>query len=89
MRLVLAIVLLAYGAVSFAQQKPQRAVRCTATPVCAQKSASCKSVQRTYTGASVGKAKDSIVQACVKANHSDRCNCIQQCRDAAQCVPAP
>ena len=87
MRLVLAIVLLAYGAAAVAQQKPQRSMRCTAAPACPQKGASCKSVQRTYTGAAVGKAKDSIIQACVKANHNDRCNCIQQCRESAQCIP--
>jgi hypothetical protein len=42
-------------------------------------------VERTYTGAAAGSAKDSIVQACVQANRPDRCNCIQQCRRVAQC----
>jgi hypothetical protein len=42
-------------------------------------------VQRTYTGAAAGSAKESIVQACVQVNRGDRCNCIQQCRRVAQC----
>jgi hypothetical protein len=42
-------------------------------------------VAQTYTGAAAGSAKESIVQACVKANRPDRCNCIQQCRRVAQC----
>jgi hypothetical protein len=42
-------------------------------------------VERTYTGAAAGSAKNSIVQACVQANRPDRCNCIQQCRKVARC----
>jgi hypothetical protein len=63
-----------------------RQVRCTANPACGKPGATCKGVEQTYTGAAAGSAKNSIVQACVQANRrGDRCNCIQQCRQVAQC----
>jgi hypothetical protein len=37
------------------------------------------------TGTAAGSAKNSIIQECVQANRPDRCNCIQQCRQVAQC----
>jgi hypothetical protein len=45
-------------------------------------------VNKTYTGAAAGSAKESIVQACVQANRPDRCNCIQQCRQVSRCSKA-
>jgi len=63
-----------------------RTVRCTALPACGKPGAACKAVEKTYTGAAAGTAKDSIVQACVQANRPDRCgDCIQQCRKVARC----
>ena len=63
-----------------------RQVRCTALPACGKPGYACKAVEKTYTGAAAGNAKDSIVQACVQANRPDRCgDCIQQCRKVARC----
>ena len=62
-------------------------MRCTAAPACDTPGKRCTAVQQTYTGAAAGKAKDSIIQACVKANRADPCNCVQACRKAAQCAP--
>lgn len=62
-----------------------REVTCTARPYCGQPGRSCKAVQKVYRGAAAGSAKHDIVQACVQANRPDRCNCIQQCREAVQC----
>ena len=67
------------------QYQLERSVHCTARPACDRAGASCKGVEKTYTGAAAGKAKDSIVRACVEANRPDRCNCIQNCRPAARC----
>jgi hypothetical protein len=62
-----------------------RQVHCTAHPACSKPGNTCKGVEKTYTGASAGSAKSSIVQACVQANRPDRCNCIQHCREVARC----
>jgi hypothetical protein len=87
-RIVLGLALLLICAGALAQQYKYdipRSVRCTASPACGKPGATCKGVERTYTGAAAGLAKESIVQACVQANRPDRCNCIQQCRRVAQC----
>jgi hypothetical protein len=87
-RIVLGLALLLTCAGSLAQQYKYdvpRSVRCTANPACGTPGAACKGVEKTYTGAAAGAAKNSIVQACVKANRPDGCNCIQQCRRVAQC----
>jgi hypothetical protein len=87
-RIVLGLALLLASAGSSAQQyryDVPRSVQCAASPACGKPGATCKSVQRTYTGAAAGSAKESIVQACVQVNRGDRCNCIQQCRRVAQC----
>jgi hypothetical protein len=87
-RIVLALALALTCAGALAQQYKfdvPRQLHCTAQPYCGTPGASCKGAAKTYTGAAAGSAKESIVQACVKANRPDRCNCIQQCRRVAQC----
>jgi hypothetical protein len=87
-RIVLGLALVLTCAGSLAQQfqyDVPRSVQCTASPACGKPGATCQGVERTYTGAAAGSAKESIVQACVQANRPDRCNCIQQCRRVAQC----
>jgi hypothetical protein len=85
----LALALLLACAGSSAQQYQYdvpRTLRCTAQPACGKPGYACKGVQKTYTGAAAGNAKDSIVQACVQANRPDRCgDCVQQCRKVARC----
>jgi hypothetical protein len=63
----------------------ERSVRCTAHPGSGKAGCECKGAEKTYTGPAAGKAKDSIIQACIQANRPDRCNCIQQCRQVARC----
>jgi hypothetical protein len=86
---VLGLALMLVCAGSYAQQyryDVPRQLRCTAFPACGKPGAACKGVEKTYTGAAAGSAKDSIVQACVQANRPDRCgDCIQQCRKVARC----
>ena len=81
-KLLLAATILAFCSAPLAQQ---RSVRCTSYPTCDTPGKVCKGVQQTYTGSAAGKAKESIVQACVKATRPDPCNCVQACRKAAQC----
>jgi hypothetical protein len=85
----LGLVLMLVWAGSYAQQYKfdvPRQLHCTARPACGKPGFACKGVEKTYTGAAAGTAKDSIVQACVQANRPDRCgNCIQQCRQVARC----
>ena len=84
--LVVALVLACAGAQ--AQQYKfdmPREIKCSAQPYCGEPGRSCKGVQQVYRGDAAGSAKHDIVQACVKANRPDRCNCIQQCRGVAQC----
>lgn len=88
MRIILGLALVLICAGSSAQQYKfdvPRQIHCTAKPACGRAGAACKGVEQTYTGAAAGSAKDRIVQACVQANRPDRCNCIQQCRQVAQC----
>lgn len=87
MRTHLAVALLLIGTGAAAQQKFEapREVKCIAQPYCGQAGRSCKGVQKVYRGAAAGTARQDIVQACVKANRSDRCNCIQQCGEVARC----
>jgi hypothetical protein len=86
---VLGLALMLACAGSSAQQyryDVPRQVHCTALPACGKPGQACKAVEKTYTGAAAGSAKDSIVQACVQANRPDRCgDCIQQCRKVARC----
>jgi hypothetical protein len=88
-RSILGLALLLACAGSYAQQYNRfdipREVRCSAFPGPGQAGCACKGVEETYRGAEAGSAKNSIVQACVKANRPDRCNCIQQCRQVARC----
>ena len=81
-KLLLVATILVFSTASLAQQ---RSVSCTAYPSCDTPGKVCKGVKETYTGPAAGKAKESIVQACVKANRPDPCNCVQACRKAAQC----
>jgi hypothetical protein len=86
--MVLGLALMLICAETLAQQYKfdvPRQMRCTASPACGKPGAKCVGVERTYTGAAAGSAKESIVQACVQVNRGDRCNCIQQCRRVAQC----
>jgi hypothetical protein len=88
MRPYLALVLLLASAAAPAQQykfDTPREVKCTARPYCGQAGRLCKGVEKLYRGDAAGSAKQDIVQACVQANRPDRCNCIQQCREVAQC----
>lgn len=88
MRPCLVIALLVICAGAQAQQykfDTPREVKCAARPYCGQAGRSCKGVEKLYRGAAAGSAKNDIVQACVQANRPDRCNCIQQCREVAQC----
>lgn len=88
MRSYLAVFLLLASAVAPAQQykfDTPREVKCAARPYCGEAGRSCKGVEKVYRGEAAGSAKQDIVQACVQANRPDRCNCIQQCRQVAQC----
>ena len=88
MRSYLVVALLLACAGAHAQQykfDTPREMTCRAQPYCGQPDRSCKGVQQVYRGAAAGSAKNSIVQACVQANRPDRCNCVQQCREVAQC----
>ncbi len=88
MKLALGLALILICAGSSAQQYKfdvPRQIKCTAKPFCGKPGAACKGVEKTYTGAAAGSAKNSIVQACVQANRPDRCNCVQQCREASRC----
>ena len=87
-RIYLTVALAFASAGAFAQQyrfELPREVKCIATPYCGQAGRSCSGVQKVYRGDSAGTAKHEIVQACVQANRPDRCNCVQQCRQVAQC----
>jgi hypothetical protein len=88
-KLVLGLALILVCAGSSAQQykyNVQRQMRCEAYPACAKAGYRCQGVEKTYSGAAAGSAKNSIVQACVQANRPDRCgNCVQQCRQVARC----
>jgi hypothetical protein len=79
--------MLACAGLGAQQYKPDvpRQLRCEANPACGKRGTACKSVAKTYRGAAAGKAKEEIVQACVKANRPDRCNCVQQCREVSRC----
>lgn len=88
MKGALGLALLVLCAGSYAQQyrfDVPRSLQCTAAPYCGEPGRACQGVQKTYTGAAAGSAKESIVRACVEANRPDRCNCIQQCRKVARC----
>lgn len=88
MKGALALALLLACAGSSAQQyryDVPRQLHCTAQPYCGQPGRTCKAVEKTYTGAAAGSAKNAIVQACVQANRPDRCNCVQQCRQVSRC----
>lgn len=88
MKWILAPALLLASAAGLAQQYKfdvPREVKCVAQPYCGQAGRTCQGVQKVYRGTAAGSAKHDIVQACVKANRPDRCNCIQQCREVAQC----
>lgn len=88
MRALVAAALALFCSGSHAQQTKfdvPRQLQCTAKPYCGSPKASCKGVEKTYTGAAAGSAMNGIVQACVQANRPDRCNCIQQCRQVARC----
>jgi hypothetical protein len=83
-----AAALFAFSAAVPAQQYKfdvPREVKCSARPYCGERGRNCKGVEKVYRGAAAGSARHDIVQACVKANRPDRCNCIQQCREVAQC----
>ena len=81
----LALILVCAGS-SAQQYNVQRQMRCEAYPACARAGYRCQGVEKTYTGAAAGSAKNSIVQECVQANRPDRCgNCVQQCRQVARC----
>ncbi len=83
-----ALLLLVFSAASHSQQyqfNVPRELHCTAKPYCGTPGRTCKGAEKTYRGAAAGSAKNSIVQECVRANRPDRCNCIQQCRQVAQC----
>jgi hypothetical protein len=85
---ILGLTLMLACAGLYAQQyKPDvpRQLHCTAKPACDKRGAACKAVEKTYRGAAAAKAKDDIVQACIKANRPDRCNCVQQCREVSRC----
>ncbi len=81
----LALVLACAGAEAQYQFNVPREMHCEARPYCGTPGRSCKPVEKTYRGAAAGSARNSIVQACIQANRPDRCNCIQQCRQVAQC----
>jgi hypothetical protein len=83
--LVALLILVAGAAYAQYQFNVPREMHCTAKPYCGQAGRSCKGVEKTYRGHAAGSAKNSIVQECVNANRPDRCNCIQQCRQVAQC----
>ena len=88
MRAAAALLLLALSAAVHSQQyqfNVPREMHCTAKPYCGTAGRTCKGVEKTYRGAAAGAAKNSIIQECVQANRPDRCNCIQQCRQVAQC----
>ena len=88
MRAGAALLLLALSAASYSQQyqfNVPREMHCTAKPYCGTAGRACKGVEKTYRGSAAGSAKNSIIQECVQANRPDRCNCIQQCRQVAQC----
>lgn len=90
MKIVLGLALLFASAAAVAQYRfdVPRQLNCTAKPACGKPGLACKGVDKTYTGAAAGSAKESIVQACVQANRPDRCNCIQQCRQVSRCTKA-
>ena len=88
MKKLLAIALLLACAAANAQQyqfNAPRQMNCSAKPYCGQPGRACKGVEKSYRGAAAGTAKNSIIQACIQANRPDRCNCVQQCRQVAQC----
>ena len=88
MRTAAALLLLLVSAAVHSQQyqfNVPREMHCTAKPYCATPGRACKGVEKTYRGSAAGSAKNSIIQECVQANRPDRCNCIQQCRQVAQC----
>ena len=88
MKTAAALLLLVVSAAVYSQQyqfNVPREMHCTAKPYCGTPGRACKGVEKTYRGAAAGSAKNSIVQECVQANRPDRCNCIQQCRQVAQC----
>ena len=88
MRANLALALVLFSAGALAQQykiDTPRELKCAARPYCGEAGRSCKAVEKVFRGAAAGSAKHDIVQACVQANRPDRCNCIQQCRQVAQC----
>ena len=88
MRTAAALLLMVVSAAVYSQQyqfNVPREMHCTAKPYCATAGRTCKGVEKTYRGSAAGSAKNSIVQECVQANRPDRCNCIQQCRQVAQC----
>ena len=88
MKRAFGLALLLFCAGSSAQQyqfNVPREMHCTAKPYCGTAGRACKGVEKTYRGSAAGSAKNSIIQECVQANRPDRCNCIQQCRQVAQC----
>lgn len=88
MRTYLVLALLFFSGGPLAQQykfDTPRELKCAAKPYCGEAGRSCKGVEKVYRGDAAGTAKQDIVQACVQANRPDRCNCIQQCRQVAQC----
>ncbi|HEX7218539.1 MAG TPA: hypothetical protein VF280_04920 [Burkholderiales bacterium] len=88
MKRALGLALLLVCAGSSAQQyqfNVPRELHCSARPYCGTPGRTCKGVEKTYRGAAAGSARNSIIQECVQANRPDRCNCIQQCRQVAQC----
>ena len=88
MRSAAALLLLVVSAAVHSQQyqfNVPREMNCSAKPYCGTPGRTCKGVEKTYRGTAAGSAKNSIVQECVQANRPDRCNCIQQCRQVAQC----
>ena len=88
MRTAAALLLLVVCAAAYSQQyqfNVPREMHCTAKPYCGTAGRTCKGVEKTYRGSAAGSARNSIVQECVQANRPDSCNCIQQCRQVAQC----
>jgi len=88
MRAAAALLLLVVSAAVYPQQyqfNVPREMHCNAKPYCGTPGRTCKGVEKTYRGTAAGSAKNSIIQECVQANRPDRCNCIQQCRQVAQC----
>jgi len=87
-RLAAGLALLLACAGAYAQQfSAPRQMHCEAKPYCGNARGTCKGVEQTYKGTAAGSARNSIIQACIQANRPDRCNCIQQCRQVAQCAP--